>query len=354
MITTGIEARVQIQQILENQLPEFLLSENPKAVEFLKQYYISQEHRGGPTDLVDNLDQYLKLGNLTPEVIVGITSLSVGIGTTAAINSVNVSSTKGFPNKNGLFKINDEIFTYTGLTTNTFTGVTRGFSGITSYRADNSPKELVFSQSTPSTHADDSTVVNLSSHFLKEFYNKIKFTLTPGLEDTSFVSNLDVSNFIKESTSLYRSKGTEESFKILFGALYGVDPKIIDLEDYLLKPSTAEFTRREVLVVERISGDPNKLVGQTVRKSTDVRTQGSVSEVEIFSRSFGRTGISTYYKLNLFVGYNDESLIEGTFTVPGKTKVIGNVSVGSSVITVDSTVGFGTTGTFICLSLIHI
>ena len=133
MITTGIDARVQIQQILENQLPEFLLSENPKAVEFLKQYYISQEHRGGPTDLVDNLDQYLKLDNLTPEVIVGITSLSVGIGTTAAINSVNVSSTKGFPNKNGLFKINDEIFTYTGLTTNTFTGVTRGFSGITSY-----------------------------------------------------------------------------------------------------------------------------------------------------------------------------------------------------------------------------
>ena len=98
------------------------------------------------------------------------------------------------------------------------------------------------------------------------------------------------------------------------------------------RPSTAEFTRREVLVVERISGDPNKLVGQTVRKSTDVRTQGSVSEVEIFSRSFGRTGISTYYKLNLFVGYNDESLIEGTFTVPGKTKVIGNVSVGSNTL----------------------
>ena len=144
MIGTGIDARVQVQQIIENQLPEFLISENPKAGEFLKQYYISQEHRGGPTDLVDNLDQYIKLDNLTPEVIVGITTLSVGIGTTAAVSDINVSSTKGFPNKDGLFKINNEIFTYTGLTTNTFTGVTRGFSGITSYRQDNNPNELVF------------------------------------------------------------------------------------------------------------------------------------------------------------------------------------------------------------------
>ena len=347
MIGTGIDARVQIQQLIENQLPEFLLSENPNASDFLKQYYISQEHRGGPTDLIDNLDQYLKLDNLTPEVIVGITSLTTGISTTAIINTVNVLSTKGFPEKHGLFKINDEIFTYTGLTTNTFTGVTRGFSGITTYRADNAPKELVFTTTTPALHDNSSSVVNLSAYFLKEFYKKIKFTFTPGLEDTNFVPELDVSNFIKESTSLYRSKGTEESFKILFGALYGVDPKIIDLENYLLKPSTAEFTRREVLVVQRISGDPNKLVGQTVKKSTDTRTQGSVSEVEIFSRSFGRTGISTYYKLNLFVGYNDESLIEGTFTIPGKTKVIGNVSTGSTVITVDSTVGFGTTGTIV-------
>ena len=55
----------------------------------------------------------------------------------------------------------------------------------------------------------------------------------------------------------------------------------------------------------------------------------------------------TYYKLSLFVGYNDRSGIKGTFTIPGKSKVIGNVPVGSSVITVDSTVGFGTTGTVI-------
>ena len=54
-----------------------------------------------------------------------------------------------------------------------------------------------------------------------------------------------------------------------------------------------------------------------------------------------------YYKIGLFVGFNEIDLIEGTFNITGKTKVIGDVSIGSSVITVDSTVGFGQTGTLI-------
>ena len=57
MITTGFESRVKIQQIVENQLPEFLISESPKSLEFLKQYYISQEYQGGPIDIAENLDQ---------------------------------------------------------------------------------------------------------------------------------------------------------------------------------------------------------------------------------------------------------------------------------------------------------
>ena len=168
MIATGFETRVQIQQIVENQLPEYILSESPKASEFLKQYYISQEFSGGTVDIVDNLDQYLRLDNLTPEVITGQTFLSVGITSTSS--SIQVDSTKGFPNQYGLFKIDDEIITYTGVTTNTFIGCVRGFSGITSYHADNAPGELVFSTSSAAAHTSGKLVYNLSSLFLKEFY----------------------------------------------------------------------------------------------------------------------------------------------------------------------------------------
>ena len=42
------------------------------------------------------------------------------------------------------------------------------------------------------------------------------------------LNNLDVSNFIKNSKSLYQLKGTEESFRILFNVLYNETPKILD------------------------------------------------------------------------------------------------------------------------------
>ena len=340
MIETGFDRRVKIQQIIQNQVPEFLLSESPKAVDFLRQYYISQEYQGGPVDVVENLDQYLKVDNLSKEVINGKTSLKASVNQTSDI--IVVDSTKGFPNQYGLLKIDDEIITYTGITTNSFTGCIRGFSGITTYRQVNNPEELEFSTSQAGIHTSGVEVKNLSSLFLQEFYNKIKYTFVPGLENTSLTPNLDVSNFIKEARSLYQSKGTEESFKILFRVLYDEDVSVVDLESFLSKPSSAKFSRREILVVESISGDPLKLVGQTIRRTTDTRTQGSVSEVEIISRDN-----RTYYKLSLFIGYNDEERGEGNFSITGNSKVLEPVSVGSSIISVDSTIGFAQTGTLI-------
>ena len=340
MIQTGFESRVKVQQVIESQLPNFILDENPNAAEFLKQYYISQEYQSGPIDIAENLDQYLKLDNLTPEVVVDSTYTTTGISSTGT--TITVSTTKGFPQNYGLLKIDDEIITYTGLTTNTFTGCIRGFSGITSYHANLNQEELVFSGSTAVSHTGGSSVQNLSSLFLKEFYKKLKYTLTPGLEDIEFVSDLNVGNFIKEARSFYQAKGTDESFRILFNVLYGVTPRVVNLEEFLIKPSSAEFIRREVAISERISGDPSKLVGQTIKKSTDSTTIASVSEVEPFTRNNKQ-----YFKLSLFVGYSDISAVEGNFTITPNTKCLENVSVGSSVISVDSTIGFAENGTVI-------
>jgi hypothetical protein len=338
MVQNGFESRVKVQQIIDNQLPEFILDESPKAVEFLRQYYISQEYQGGSSDLGENLDQYLKLDNLTPEVIVGSTTLSSNIDQSSS--TIVVESTKGFPSSYGLLKIDDEIITYTGITTNSFTGCIRGFSGVTNYHQELNYEELVFSQSSADSHNSGSTVENLSSLFLKEFYKKLKYTLTPGLENSDFVPELNVGNFIKEAKTLYQSKGTEESFRILFNVLFGETPKVIDLEKFLIKPSSASFIRREIVVAEKISGDPLLLSGQTIKKSTDENTSASVSEVEIIRRKN-----KTYYKLLLFVGYNDSfPTITGTFNITGSTKALETVFEGSEVITVDSTIGFPESG----------
>ena len=337
MIQTGIESRVKIQDIISNQLPEFVLDESPKTVDFLKQYYISQEYQGGPVDIAENLDEYLKVDNLTPDVVVGFTTLSSNID--ADDTTITVSTTKGFPNQYGLLKIDSEIITYTGLTTNTFTGCVRGFSGITSYHADLNEDELVFSTSTATSHTSGVSIQNLSSLFLKEFYRKLKSTYTPGFEDRTFDSQINVGNFIKEARSFYESKGTDDSFRILFNVLYGETPKVINLENYLIKPSDAEFIRREICVAEVISGDPAKIVGQTLAKTTDNNTIASISSVEAFTRNSKQ-----YFKIGLFVGFSENSSVQGNFTITPSSKVLENVNVGSSVISVDSTIGFGQTG----------
>ena len=337
MIQTGFEPKVKVQQIIDSQLPEFVLDENPKSVEFLKQYYISQEYQGGPTDITDNLDQYLKLDNLTPEVIVDTTRTTSGI--TSTDTTIAVNSTKGFPNEYGLFKINNEVITYTGITTNSFTGCQRGFSGITSYHSDLNQEELVFLDSSREDHSKDDVVHNLSSLFLKDFYKKLKFTFAPGLEDVDFVKELDAGNFIKEARSFYQSKGTDESFRILFNVLYGATPRVVNLEEFLIKPSSSNYLRREVAIAEVISGDPSKLVGQTIVKSTDSGTTAAISEIEPFTRENKQ-----YFKLSLFVGYDESSTIEGTFNITPSTKNIETVAIGASVITVDSTIGFAQTG----------
>jgi len=339
MIEAGFESRIKIQQIVDNQLPEFIIDESPKTAEFLKQYYISQEYQGGVVDIIDNLDQYLKLDKFKPEVIVDSSTTSQAV--LVDDSTISVSSTKGFPSKYGLIKIDDEIITYTGSTTTTFTGCVRGFSGITNYHQELNQEDLIFSTSSASSHDANSPVQNLSSLFLKEFYKKIKYSLTPGLENLNFTENLNVGNFIKEARTFYESKGTEESFRILFNVLYGETPKVVDLEKFLNKPSSSTYIRRDVVVAEAISGNPLNLAGQTIIKTTDSGSTAPVSEVEIINRK-GKT----YYKLFLFVGFDDAfPTTTGTFNITGSSRNINDILTTDTVITVDSTIGFPESGT---------
>ena len=336
-----LSPRVKTYQVVSELIPEFAKSENPLFSKFLEQYYISQDYQGGPADIAENIDAYIKVDNLTTDVIRGTTTL---VGTISSTDTtVNVDSTDGYPQKYGLFKIDDEICGYTGLTTNSFTGVWRGFSGISTFRKQNDPSALDWQKTVAGVHTTGANVVNLSSLFLKEFYKNLKAMYTPGLEGVTLSPQLDVNNFIKEARSLYEAKGTRASFKILFKALFGVDPKINDLEKYLIKPSFANYLRRKTVSVQLISGDPSKLVGQTLFQENDPTNpklnpaSGPISEVSNIRED--------YYKLSLFTGFEERGLTDGTFIVPGRSNNIGKIGIGASVITVDSTIGFSSTGT---------
>ena len=114
--------RVKISSVVKNQLPDFIKADFPLAGEFLAQYYTALEGQGSTLDVLQNIDKYIKIDKITD--LIDSTSLSTNVG--IADNTITVNSTVGFPDTYGLLEIDSEIITYTGVTTNTFTGCSRG------------------------------------------------------------------------------------------------------------------------------------------------------------------------------------------------------------------------------------
>ena len=347
------EKRIQFSNIVQNQLPAYTKTEFPLVSEFLKQYYLGQEYQGGPIDLIQNIDQYVKINELT--------NLSESVGLSTSIDAftdvvpvdmvANPSGTDGFPASYGLLKIDNEIITYTGTATTCFTGCVRGFCGITSYKSSNSPDVLEFNSTTSEEHTSGSEIKNLSCLFLKEFLLKTKHQLLPGLENRSLHKDLDQDLFIKQAKDFYLSKGTDKSFEILFKALYNEDVRIVKPRDFLFTPSNANYKITKDFVVESIKGEGNpvNLEQSTLYQDPYVYGNYTKAYAPITSVEPITTGIGqTFYKLSIDAGYDRDARVDGSiygeFKTHSKTRVIGQVSVGNTYIDVDSTVGFPTSG----------
>ncbi len=350
------EKRIQFSNIVQNQLPAYTKTEFPLVSEFLKQYYLGQEFQGGSIDLIQNIDQYVKITeqtNLTEAV-----GLSTAVDQFTDVIPVDMvaypAGTDGFPSSYGLLKIDNEIITYTGTATTCFTGCVRGFCGITSYKTANSPDVLEFNTSTSQEHPGGSKVENLSCLFLKEFLLKTKNQLLPGLENRKLHKDLNQDNFIKNAKDFYLSKGTDKSFEILFKALYNEDVRIIKPRDFLFTPSNANYRVTKDFVVESIEGEGNPvnleqstLFQDTYQYGNYTKAYAPITSVEPINT--GDTGIGqTFYKLSIDAGYNRDVRVQGSiygdFKTHSKTRVVGKVSAGTTYLDVDSTVGFPTSG----------
>ena len=336
------EKRVQLSTIVKSQVPDYVRTDFPLITEFLKEYYKGQEYQGGPIDLISNIDRYLKIDSFTNRVY----SIDLGksIGTTDTI--IEVSDTQGFPDSYGLLKIDDEIITYTGKTPTTFTGCVRGFSGICDLSKNNSPDEVLFESTRAAVHSRGAQVLNLSVLFLAEFLNKTKKEIALGFDDREFYSQLNQNTFLKQVRSFYASKGTEDSFKILFKALYGVNVELVNPADLLFRPSDAQYDKVESLVVEPTvnSSEFDNIQNITLFQDSPSKSYAPITYSE---RVQGKDS-KVYYRLDIDAGYNKDitfnGAIYGDFKVTPKTKLVNPVSIGATYLDVESTVGFANTG----------
>ena len=321
--------KVQINKLVKSQVPSFVAEDNPLFIDFLKQYYISEEAKGKSIDIISNFNDYQKADTYSETYnLIGFTTC------TGLVNSydatINVSSTDGWPSDYGLLKIDDEIITYTGITSTSFTGCIRGFCGVDNLKSPTDPESLVFSTTNASKHENTSRVINLSNLFLQEFWQKTKKLFLPGFEDRKLHNNVDKANFLRQAKDFYGSKGTDEAIKILFGVLFDQRAEVIKPIEYLFAPSDADYVKTNDLMAERISGNAQNVVGQTLFQTDAPATSGSIFNVQYAPRD-GRD----YYIISLSKGS-----IVGTFEPTGSSSLVNAVGIGSTVVTVDSTLGF--------------
>ena len=156
----------------------------------------------------------------------------------------------------------------------------------------------------------------------------------PGFEDRNLHSKVDKANFLRQAKDFYASKGTDQAIKILFGVLFDSRAEVIKPVEYLFAPSDADYLKTNDLIVERLSGNADNVVGQTLFQTDNAATSGSIFNVQYFPRE-GRN----YYIISLSKGS-----IVGTFEPTGSSSLVNPVSIGTTVITVDSTLGFPENG----------
>ena len=338
------QKKVQFNKIVKNQLPSYVQNEFPLVGEFLSAYYKGQEYQGGPIDLINNIDKYIKLsecGNITKTTT--LTSRAEDYDTT-----LNVPDTFGFPENNGLLKINDEIISYGSKTDISFVDCVRGFSGITSYTNPENPEDLIFSTSKAEPHEEDTIVENLSILFLEEFLRKIKHQLLYGIQK-NLHDDLDKGTFITRSKDFYSSRGTDESFKILFKALFNENAELNRPMDHVMSPSAAGFRKTWDIIVEEVMGNPLELVNKTLFQDGFENIDPASAPVAHVEQINVGLATNIFWKVSLDHSWNlgdgSMELMNGNFTSHAKSLVIGDVGIAQTYIDVDSTLGFPNSGT---------
>jgi len=117
---------INVSDRVENQLPEFIREEDTQLVNFLFQYYKSQEKTGRPYDILNNLLNYLDLDAYSTRELTGSTELLNDIDT--ANTKIEIESIDGFRDKNGSIMIDNEVIYYETVTRGPDAIITPGLS----------------------------------------------------------------------------------------------------------------------------------------------------------------------------------------------------------------------------------
>ena len=102
--------KINISDRVSNQLPEFIRDEDQQLVNFLFEYYKSQEKTGRAYNVLNNLLEYLDIDAYDPKILTSNTILIKDVDT--SVEKIEVEQIDGFLPKDGSVMIDNEVIYY--------------------------------------------------------------------------------------------------------------------------------------------------------------------------------------------------------------------------------------------------
>ena len=331
----------KITNLLGSQVPEFVLEQHPKFVEFVRTYFTFMEsaeltilnsqstegilletETGQTNNLILNAS---RLGSEATQIDAGgkvlqetssfgaFTQNEIIKGSTSKAEAVILAEDN---NNNGKYIITTQDKFIEG---ETIIGQSSNASGVIgSYR----PNPVQNIQDLLNFRDPDKVI----QHFLNQFRNEFMKTIPEDLHE-----DINKRNLIKNIKSLYRTKGTAKGHEIFFRLLFGLKSETFYPREQMLRVSDGEFTFNRVLRCINPVGNTGQLIGRQITGTTS----GATAIVENISRfQIGATLVSEFL-------LNEES-ITGTFSVG---EVVQGTATDTDDLFIKSTIT-GIPGTF--------
>ena len=325
--------KLTISDLVDQQLPSFIVDEFPTFVKFFEEYYKSLEVSGGVLDIQNNFLEYSNVDNLRKFNLVKTYKLASAID--ASATSIVVDKIDGLSTDGGVIGIGSEIIQYesVNISSRTLTGCKRGFTATTTF--DN--QKTTVKTSTAQSHAVDAVVTNYSNLILFFVLKNYEEQYLAGFPHENISDQIGKDTLIRNIKDFYSYKGTDLSVEFLFRALFDEEITIRYPKDRVIKASYSDFTVDDIIKVEAIQGNPYDLVGAQVRQtdaSGVIQATAIIDDLLINNISNYSSGSKNIYEVRLNV------LDSQPFDIPQESILRSDISATDTVITVDSTLSF--------------
>ena len=301
----------KITNLINQQVPEFVLSDHPKFLEFVKSYYRfmeSAEITLENIELTDGIQLETETAQTNSLILnaskldTDRTSLDAGdkilledsgfgkfqrgetvtgqtSNATATVLSEDLINNRLFISAQDKF-IQDEVI---------IGATSTARATISNYR----PNPVNNIQDLLNFRDPDKAISNFLTKFRNEFLNTLPETLD---------GNVDKRKLIKNIKSVYRAKGTARGHEVFFRFLFNLDAEIFYPREQMLRASDGQFDTKKVLRAIATVGDTSDLIGRTITGQTSSAT--AIIE-NVFKFQIGAYTVSEFI-------LNEES-ITGTF-----------------------------------------